>query len=95
MFMKTFMESYWVVLSHLRHDPPDGEDAKTRIRKIVSFGNRMHRLKEIENREALSKVTYENALEFFTSRVLRRSDPSHGLEHYTAGIESALRCLKA
>jgi glycerol-3-phosphate O-acyltransferase len=95
MFMKTFLESYGVVLSYLRHDPADGEDAKTRIRKIVSFGNRMHRLKEIENREALSKVTYENALEFFTRRVLRRSDPSHGLEHYAAGIDSALRCLKA
>jgi glycerol-3-phosphate O-acyltransferase len=95
MFMKTYLESYWVVLSHLRHDPADGADAKARIRKIVSFGSRMHRLKEIDNREALSKVTYENALGFFTSRVQRRSDPAHGLERYAAGIETALRCLKA
>jgi glycerol-3-phosphate O-acyltransferase len=93
MFMKTFLESYWVVLSYLRHHPATG-DAKDRIRKIASYGERMHRLKEIAQREALSKVAYENALEFFTSRTAKGSDAHERLQPYAQAIEAALKCLQ-
>jgi glycerol-3-phosphate O-acyltransferase len=92
MFMKTLLESYWVVLSYLRQNPAAG-DAKERLRKIASFGERLHRLKEIEHREALSKVTYENALDAFASRIAKNADDREGLERYAQGIESALRGL--
>jgi glycerol-3-phosphate O-acyltransferase len=93
MFMKTFLESYWVVLSYLRHHPATG-DAKDRIRKIAAYGERMHRLKEIEQREALSNVAYENALEFFTSRTARDSDARERLQPYAQAIDAALRRLQ-
>jgi glycerol-3-phosphate O-acyltransferase len=93
MFMKTFLESYWVVLSYLRQNPATG-DTKERLRKIASFGERLHRLKEIEQREALSKVTYENALDVFASRIVKNADDREGLERYAQGIENALRGLK-
>ncbi len=96
MFMKTFLESYWVVLNYLRHNSPAAiGDAKDRVRKIASFGSRMHRLKEIDQREALSKVTYENALEFFTSQTIKGAENHEALERCASAIETALRCLKS
>jgi glycerol-3-phosphate O-acyltransferase len=94
MFMKAFLESYWVVLSYLRHNPAGVGDAKDRIRKIASYGSRMHRLKEIERREALSKVAYENALNMFTSLTPPDVENREALERYAAAVENALRCLK-
>jgi len=71
MFLKTFLESYWVVLSYLRHGPAAVVDPKERIRKIASFGSRMHKLREIAQREAAVQVTFENALEFFASQGIK------------------------
>jgi hypothetical protein len=55
----------------------------------------MHRLKEIEQREALSKVAYENALEYFGSQTLRGTENLEALEPCAAAIETALRCLRS
>jgi glycerol-3-phosphate O-acyltransferase len=93
MFMKALLESYWVVLAYLRQKP-EGADAKDRLRKIASHGERMHRLREIEQREALSKVAYENALELFTSRTSRRADARERLERCAQVIDAALKSLK-
>jgi glycerol-3-phosphate O-acyltransferase len=94
MFTKTFLESYWVVLSYIRHGAEETADARDRIRKIASFGSRMHRLKAIDQREALSKVAYENAWEFFTSSAVKGPGDREALERYATGIETALRGLK-
>ena len=94
MFMKPFLESYWVVISYLRHGAAAPGDAKDRVRRIASFGERMHRHKEIELREALSKVAYENALEAFTNRMAKGPEDREGLERCARTIENALRCLK-
>ena len=79
--------------NYLRQNPATG-DTKERLRKIASFGERLHRLKEIEQREALSKVTYENALDVFASRIVKNADDREGLERYAQGVETALRGLK-
>jgi glycerol-3-phosphate O-acyltransferase len=50
--------------------------------------------KEIEHREALSKVTYENAVEFFTSRGVKGAEDRKAIDTFAAAIERALRCLK-
>ncbi len=94
MFVKTFLESYWVVLSYLRHSPAAAEETKDRVRKIASHGSRMYRHKEIGQREALSKVAYENALEFFSSQAFRGAEGAEALERCASAIENALRCLK-
>jgi glycerol-3-phosphate O-acyltransferase len=94
LFVKPFLESYWVVLSHLRHSPSAGGETKDRIRKIASHGSRMYRHKEIELREALSKVAYENALDFFTNPAFKNNEDREALERYATAIENARRCLK-
>ena len=93
MFLKTFLESYGVVLAYFRHAPQDPGDAKERIKKITSLGSRMLKNKEIESREALSKVTYENAVEFFTSQGIKGAENREPINDVAAAIGRALRCL--
>ena len=94
MFMKTFLESYWVVLAYLRQAPQNEENAKDRMKKIASFGTRLFKNKEIEHREALSKVTYDNAVEFFASQDIKGSEEQKAIDAFAAPMERALRCLK-
>jgi glycerol-3-phosphate O-acyltransferase len=93
--LKTFLESYWVVLGYFRHTPQNDGDAKDRVKKIASFGTRMFKNKEIEHREALSKVTYDNAVEFFASQGIKGAEEQKAIDTFAAAIERALRCLKS
>jgi hypothetical protein len=54
----------------------------------------MHKLREITQREALSKVTFENALEFFASQGIKEPADREALAPSAAAIENALRYLK-
>jgi glycerol-3-phosphate O-acyltransferase len=92
MFLKTFLESYWVVLAFLNSEQEPGEH-RERLKKIASFANRMYRQKEIDHREALSKVTYENALEFFQAHGIRGAQDRNTADAFAAVIRRALRCL--
>jgi hypothetical protein len=92
MFLKTFLESYWVVLTWLNSEQPPG-DPKDRVKKIAALGSRMHRQKEIDHREALSKVSYENALELFLTHGIRGAEDRATIDAYAAVIRRALRCL--
>jgi glycerol-3-phosphate O-acyltransferase len=93
MFVRTFLESYWIVLGYFRHTPQNAGDAKDRIKKIASFGTRMFKNKEIEHREALSKVAYDNAVEFFASRGIKGAEDREAIDALAAAIDRALRCL--
>jgi len=95
MFLKTFLESYEVVLSYLHHSPSAAEETKDRLRRIAAHGSRMYRNTESEQREALSKVAYENALQFFTSQAFRGPEGPEALAGCASAIENALRCLKS
>lgn len=94
MFLKTFLESYWVVLGYLRQNPQNDGDAKDRVKKIASFGTRLYKNKEIEHREALSKVTYDNAVEFCASQGIKGAEELPTIDSLAAAIERALHCLK-
>jgi len=92
MFLKTFLESYWVVLTWLNTEQPPA-DPKDRVKKIAALGSRMHRQKEIDHREALSKISYENALELFLAHGIRGAEDRATIDAYAAVIRRALRCL--
>ncbi|MCU0561507.1 MAG: 1-acyl-sn-glycerol-3-phosphate acyltransferase [Desulfobacterales bacterium] len=65
MFLKTLLESYAIVLHYLMQTPHDAAAGKERIRKIAALGSRMLKRKEIDHPEALSRIAYENALQYF------------------------------
>ena len=54
----------------------------------------MYKRKEIERKEALSKVSYQNAVEFFTSKGIKGSEDSDKIEYYADAIQKALKLMQ-
>ena len=94
LFLKTYFESYWIVLNFYLRNPQDAVKPKDRIKKITARGNRMYKRKEIDRKEALSKVTYQNAIEMFSSRGIRGSDDTEKIETYAVALQDALKYLQ-
>ena len=94
LFLKTYFESYWIVLNFYMRNPQNAVKPKDRIKKITARGNRMYKRKEIERKEALSKVTYQNAIEMFSSRGIRGSDDTEKIEEYAVALQHALNYLQ-
>jgi glycerol-3-phosphate O-acyltransferase len=93
-FLKTYFESYWIVLNYLKRYPQNSISPKERLKKIQSFGNQMHKRKEIEQSEALSKVNYTNAVDFFISHGLKGSEQIEKIEFYSDVIQKYLNILQ-
>ncbi len=92
-FLKTYFESYWIVLSYYMRNPQNPDKIKDRLKKIAARGNRMYKRKEIERKEALSKVNYQNAVELFTSKGIKGSDDTEKIEFYANALQKALKHL--
>jgi glycerol-3-phosphate O-acyltransferase len=93
-FLKTYFESYWIVLNFFQNNSQNSMDAKDRLKKIGNNGNRMYKRHEIERPEALSKVSYQNALDFFASQGIKGSENTEKIEFYSAGIQKSLKALQ-
>jgi glycerol-3-phosphate O-acyltransferase len=64
------------------------------LKKIESSANRMYKRQEIENPEALSKVSYQNAVDFFTSHGIKGSDDAEKIDFYNDAIQKSLKALQ-
>ncbi len=93
-FLTTYFESYLIVLNHFMWAPPDGLNAKDRLKKIEARGRRMYKRKEIGRRESLSKVTYENAADFFISQGIKSSEDIEKTETFAVAINRYLSRLQ-
>jgi glycerol-3-phosphate O-acyltransferase len=94
LFLKTYFESYWIVLSYFQRNPQNTVKSKDRLKKIATRGNRMHKRKEIDRKEALSEVSYQNAVEFFTSKGIKGSDDLEKIDPYEQALQKALHQLR-
>jgi glycerol-3-phosphate O-acyltransferase len=94
LFLKTYFESYWIVLSYYKRNPKSSAKPKDRLKKITARGNRMFKRKEIDRKEALSRVSYQNAVEFFSSKGIKGSDDTKKIEVYAEAIQKALKHLR-
>jgi glycerol-3-phosphate O-acyltransferase len=94
-FLKPYYESYLVVLNYfiksIRND--NDIDAKERIKKIQTIGNRMYKNLEIERKEALSKVYYSNAIDFFNNKGIKSSEETDKIKFYEDAIQKYLSFL--
>lgn len=70
-FLKTFFEAYWVVLTYLDMAKGKMGEKKTRLKKIQNLGNVMYKRGEIHRREAVNKIYFQNALDFFSKTGVR------------------------
>jgi len=93
-FLKTYFESYWIVLNFLQNNSQNSMKAKDRLKKIETNANRMYKRHEIDHPEALSKVSYQNAVEFFTSQGIKGSENIEKIDFYKEAIRKSLKTLQ-
>jgi glycerol-3-phosphate O-acyltransferase len=93
-FLKTFLESYWIVLNYFMRNPQKSAKSKDHLKKITNRGDRMYKRKEIERKEALSKVSYQNAVELFSSRGIKGTEDTEKIKIYAGAIQDALKHLQ-
>jgi len=93
-FLKTYFESYWIVLNFLQNNSQNSIKAKNRLKKIETNANRMYKGHEIDHPEALSKVSYQNAAEFFTSHGIKGSENIEKIDFYKEAIRKSLITLQ-
>ena len=92
-FLKTYFESYLIVLKYLGGVSNSLPHTKDILKKIQATGNRMYKKREIERKEALSKINYENAMDYFTTHGVKSSQDTEKIEYYTEAIQRYLNCL--
>jgi len=93
-FLKTYFESYWIVLNFFQNNSQDSMNAKDRLKKIENYGKQMYKRREIERQEALSKVSYQNAIDYFTSKGIKGSNSTEQIEFYAEAIQKSLKALQ-
>lgn len=89
-FLKTYFESYWIVLNFFMQHPQNSFNNKERLKKIESIGNRMYKHKEIKRKEALSTINYSNGINFFTTNGVRGSEDADKIKFYADAIQKHL-----
>jgi glycerol-3-phosphate O-acyltransferase len=85
-FLKSYFESYWIVLNFFMKTPQNSVKSRDRLKKIEDTGSLMFKRKEIERKEALNNISYKNAVQFVTGRgvgeFLSQSLGSSGMNYY-------------
>ena len=92
-FLKTYLESYLIVINYFATESKDNFNAKDRMKKIQSTGKRMNKNREIELKEALSRVNYKNAVDFFIARGIRGTDKQIKIDYYSDRIQKSLTTI--
>ncbi len=92
-FLKTYFESYWVVLKILKTYNKGELVKKECMKRIRTLGNQLYKQQEIERRESLSQINYENGLTFFNFKGIRGAENEEQIEFYTEVIQKYLRCF--
>jgi glycerol-3-phosphate O-acyltransferase len=94
-FLKTYFESYWVALNFFIRYPQNSVDANVRSKKIQARGARMYKRREIEHKEALSKINFKNAEDFFLTNGVSGSEDREKIEFYASAIQKYLNILSS
>jgi glycerol-3-phosphate O-acyltransferase len=81
-FLKTFFEAYSIVLTYLTMSKGRRDAKKTRLKKIQTLGNMMVKRGEVHRREAVNKIYFQNALDFFSKSGVRSDAESETLGDY-------------
>jgi glycerol-3-phosphate O-acyltransferase len=93
-FLVTFLESYLIVLTFFTQYPKEFIDSRERLKKIQSMGSRMYKRREIERIESLSKISFNNAVDFFISGQKNNTENQKKTEYYLERIQKYLTLLQ-
>lgn len=94
-FLKTYFESYVVVIDFFKQDPLGAVQPKERLKRILARGNRMYKRHEIERKESLSKIYYQNALDYFISKGIKGAEDKEKIEFYVNTMKQYINHLSS
>ena len=92
-FLKAYFEAYLVVLTQLSRQKSSEVGYKEQAKKFAAQGARMLKRSEINCPEALSRVTFKNALSFFNSRDIECNEDEKEARPYEDAIKRYLGLL--
>jgi len=93
-FLKTYLESYLVVLHFFKRHPERESDSKADVKKVQSIGRRMFKNHEIELPESQSEITYKNALNYFNQKGLAEVSAEDKIRYYIETIEEFIAIIR-
>ena len=80
---------------YFKQAPPDAKNGKDQLKTIVATGNRMYKLEEVERKESLSEINYQNAVKFFNSRGITSQSDILAIERYTDATQRYLQLMNS
>jgi glycerol-3-phosphate O-acyltransferase len=92
-FLKSYFESYWIVLNFFMKTPQNSVKSRDRLKKIEDTGSLMFKRKEIERKEALNNISYKNAVQFVTGRGVKGAENNDQIDILAQAIQNSLRHL--
>ena len=92
-FLRTYFESYWVVLHYFKQTPHGDANGKDRLKKIQSLGKSMLKRHEIELAESLSNINYDNGISFFTTHRIKGAEDLEAIDKHESIIRDFLNCI--
>ena len=77
--LRSYFESYWIVLRATKYLSQKHYSERDFLKKINSLGNKLYKLELVERFESISRITFENALQFFCEKgAIKRNEKHEG-----------------
>jgi glycerol-3-phosphate O-acyltransferase len=92
-FLRTYFESYWVVLHYFKQAPPEDIKGKERMKRIQSLGKTLLKHAEIELTESLSKINFDNGINFFTTHGIKSQEDQEQIDSYEQTIRRFISAI--
>ncbi|MFP4477451.1 MAG: 1-acyl-sn-glycerol-3-phosphate acyltransferase [Desulfatibacillaceae bacterium] len=92
-FLKPYLEAYEAVLGVHAQQDMAAMDRKERGKKVMAAGRKLYKQGEIELREAVSRVYFQNASDFFMSRGATGPQNPEAVKKFDDAIKGYLRFL--
>jgi glycerol-3-phosphate O-acyltransferase len=92
-FLRPCLEAYLVVLAMLALPDAAGMNKKERGKRTIALARKMAKLGEIDLKESVSQVYFQNAEEYFLTRGLPGPESQGAQERYTKAVREYLRLM--
>ncbi|MDL2269748.1 1-acyl-sn-glycerol-3-phosphate acyltransferase [Desulfosarcina sp. OttesenSCG-928-G17] len=83
-YLEPFIAAYQTALVYFSKNRRNLHDRNKMLKHMLSAGNRMLRQGEIRVRESISKVTYDNAINFFMKNEVKGSEDEENIRKWEA-----------
>ncbi len=90
-FLLPFFESYKTTLLFLEKEKTDKYDAREEAKRILSFGGKLYKRRNISLKESLSLINYRNSASYFARNQITGSEDQIQIDYYKQIIDRLVR----